>query len=341
MAASTSDEEEEESVEEEVEEEEEEDRRDSKTAVLTPRDTKGVPEKGDGHKKSDKHDKERREKEKGDGHKTSHEERREREKGDGHKKSHGEKREKERREKEKDRDRRHRSDNTEKTKDRKDKERDRGRSRYHGQGGRHEDASKSDWRGGKHEKEPPREDRTRDSHKGPVPHPKDPPKHQKGRGKSAPRQQCPHCGAKVAAHASALDQHTWRNVNCLAWQLYGAMGPREKKAEDAWEKATAAARELKRKRDLEAEVVRDPSPAVTVASTRRGGLRAEDLELLQRRTTEPFPALPVKKRRRKEPSSSPDTPRPQKRGKDKDSSSSRSPGPRGRKEGRRVTINIR
>lgn len=58
-----------------------------------------------------------------------------------------------------------------------------------------------------------------------------------GYGGKNHRQQCPDCGAKVARHAAALDQHRFLNENCLTWQFWSKMSAAAQKDDESWHKA--------------------------------------------------------------------------------------------------------
>lgn len=58
-----------------------------------------------------------------------------------------------------------------------------------------------------------------------------------GYGGKNHRQQCPDCGAKVARHAAALDQHRFLNENCLTWQFWSKMSAAAPKDDESWHKA--------------------------------------------------------------------------------------------------------
>ena len=75
---------------------------------------------------------------------------------------------------------------------------------------------------------PDRRERGRDARRSER-HGRDKGKGSKGRGKSN-ASKCPHCWKKVKGGAAALQQHTWWNETCLAWQFAkGIPGPSRKK----------------------------------------------------------------------------------------------------------------
>lgn len=170
-----------------------------------------------------------------------------------------------------------------------------------------------------------------------------------GYGAKSQRQQCPDCGAKVARHAAALDQHRFLNENCLTWQFWSKMSAGAQKDESSWHKAKLAARKLKLAREeqaraegvdaQDAEESRAESPARTVASSMKLGEEAASGSARRAKTHRVSSESPeAKKSKKKQPSESPEPKKPKKKTKKERNSSSESAGASRR---HKVVINIR
>lgn len=92
------------------------------------------------------------------------------------------------------------------------------------------------------------------------------------------KQKCTHCGQKIAANKSALDQRQKFSEYCLSWQMYSRMSKQAQKAPDSWQRAQQAARKIKLSRERAAveEVGCAPSPerSVSPCSLRSSSARA-------------------------------------------------------------------
>ena len=230
------------------------------------------------------------------------------------------------------------------------RDRDRGRSRHRerGRDGRSRD------------KEEDRPDRraVRNSGSDPPPEPADPPKSSgwqvvhapggstrgasKGKGKDAKAKKwtCKDCGSKTAPYGSAMEQHRWTGEQCLAWQRWNKLSTTEQTQEE-WERCLEYAQRLRltRRTDVvDASAERGASPALTVASSRKGRGQKPGDEMAK-----PEEKKKVKKKsQRSEESSSGDRPVRPKQHRRKGSSSSEH-GRRMRRDGRdgkKVVINI-
>ena len=128
------------------------------------------------------------------------------------------------------------------------------------------------------------------------PEPAEPPKHEqswqvvsetggrprsKGKGKDGKdgkkkKWTCKDCGAPTAPYQSAMDQHKWSNERCLAWQRYNKLPQEEKDKENSWATCLEYAQRIRLNRSTDVEEKfpdgREPSPAWTVTSSRKGQL---------------------------------------------------------------------
>lgn len=174
------------------------------------------------------------------------------------------------------------------------------------------------------------------------PEPAKPPagKQQKGNQKGAwrGRTKCPHCGARVADHPAAIEQHQQYSEYCLTWQMWSKMSTHAQRQSDSWYKAKMAARKIKIARDRAvreetgvhpSQSEREPSPCTEVSGRSGGGAPVQSVK------SSPPRAMSARPQRK-----SPDKHEKKKRGKSSSSDSS-VPGKKDQKKrGRQVVINI-
>ena len=142
-----------------------------------------------------------------------------------------------------------------------------------------------------------------------------------------------------------MEQHRWTSEQCLAWQRWNKLSNTEQTQEE-WERCLEYAQRLRltRRTDVvDAAAERGASPALTVASSRKGrGQKPEDEMAKPAASSTEEKKKVKKKRQRSEESSSGDRPVRPKRHRRRGSSSSEH-GRQIRREGRdgkKVVINI-
>ena len=180
---------------------------------------------------------------------------------------------------------------------------------------------------------PDRRERGRDARRSER-HGRDKGKGSKGRGKSN-ASKCPHCWKKVKGGAAALQQHTWWNETCLAWQFF--------RQGYSWAKSKEMAERLKEDRMVEGGPSDDdgpdsanppPRPDKSWVPTRRSPPRSKEKKEKKHKEPKMWKVRKNEKKKRKKNKKSSRSPSPVRERKKRPPSSSSSGGGKKGREGR-------
>ena len=182
---------------------------------------------------------------------------------------------------------------------------------------------------------PDRRERGRDARRSER-HGRDKGKGSKGRGRGKSNaSKCPHCWKKVKGGAAALQQHTWWNETCLAWQFF--------RQGYSWAKSTEMAQRLKEDRMVEGGPSDDdgpdsanppPRPDKSWVPTRRSPPRRKEKKEKKHKEPKMWKVRKNEEKKRKKNKKSSRSPSPVRERKKRPPSSSSSGGGKKGREGR-------